>query len=117
MDSSVIKTYLLDYIFDIMESPKFRHMAYPNGSFHLSSKQSTTSATQFAADHNLYMVHDSLTLCLSKVYNSLCTDESLDTDRLYTEIFERCGEIASKIVVKKKKSKNVQSMPEMCYHF
>lgn len=117
MDSSVIKTYLLDYIFDIMENPKFRHLAFPSGLSHHGTGQSTSSSTKSVTDHNLFMVHDSLTLCLSKVYNSLCTDESLDTDRLYTEIFERCGEVANKIAFKQKKPKMVQTMPEMCYHF
>lgn len=119
MESSVIKTYLLDYIFDIMESPKFRHLAYPQEVRHFSAggQAQTSSGRVGPADHSLYMLYDSLTLCLSKVYATLCADESLDDDRLYAEIADRCGEIASRLVSKQKIRAGSQTMPEMCYHF
>jgi len=30
MESNIIKTYLLNYIFDIMENRKFKYMVYPH---------------------------------------------------------------------------------------
>lgn len=102
MESNIIKTYLLDYIFDILENPKFKCLVYPqvrvNDSTGLKLNPSTSSVGKAEShsimDYNshIFMIHESFMVCISKVLNLLFIEKTLNSSKLYNEMFERLGE-------------------------
>ena len=107
MDSNIIKTYLLDYIFDILENNKFRYLVFPHSqdTFHSSTSKSVPKSRQDRVKDSLkegilYLVQDSFMVCVSKVISTLLVERSVGGQRLYNEMFERLGEIMLIIVGK-----------------
>ena len=97
MDSSVIRTYLLSYIFDILETPLFRRTAFPCGESEeirliAQPAERSLALEKQKGNWQLLMIKDALQLCLSKVFGLLFTEDTLDPSQLYTELAARFGE-------------------------
>lgn len=105
MDSSIIKTYLLELLFELMEQPKFRHLSHGSG------------------EAGLLALRDGVATCLARVSGQL--DEAHTADgKLYAEVYDRWGELAPRIVARaakmalRTKDKNdwCEARAEMCYY-
>jgi hypothetical protein len=95
MESNIIKTYLLDYIFDILENQKFKSLVYPQAAEEpprLLSSSSSAGRLAPAGASSIFMIHESFMVCISKVLNLLFMEKSLNSRKLYNEMFERLGE-------------------------
>ena len=103
MDSNIIKTYLLDLLFDLMEHPKFRQLSHA------------------CHETGLLELRDGVAACLSRVSGEL--DAKVADSRLYTEIYDRWGELAPRVVGRAAKAALQEfsshlyqgSRAEMCY--
>lgn len=97
MDSSVIRTYLLGYIFDILETPLFRKTAFPSGDTEeipagAPPAERLLALSKQKGNWQLLMIKDALQLGLSKVFGLLFSEDTLDPSQLYTELAARFGE-------------------------
>ena len=105
MDSNIIKTYLLELLFDIMENPKFRQLSHPQH------------------EAGLLELRDGVAACLARVSGEL-GDASVADSRLYTEVYDRWGELAPRVVGRAAKTvlrnPETEAWPdaraEMCYN-
>lgn len=85
MDSNIIKTYLLELLFDIMENPKFRQLSHPQH------------------EPGLLELRDGVAACLARVSGEL-GDVSVADSKLYSEVYDRWGELAPRVVSRAAKS-------------
>lgn len=94
MESNIIRTYLLDYIFDILENQKFKALVYPQAPEEPPrvGSSSSCSGRPAASASSIFMIHESFMVCISKVLNLLFMEKSLNSRKLYNEMFERLGE-------------------------
>lgn len=104
MDSNIIKTYLLELLFDIMEHPKFRQLSHPHH------------------ETGLLELRDGVASCLARVSGEL-GDTSVADCQLYLEVYDRWGELAPRVVgraaknaLKKSETEDwTTARAEMCY--
>ena len=105
MDSVTIKTYLMDYIFDILDKPKFAEIFKPalesESKLHVGKELklelglslSPNRESRRESDHlNIFAIFNSFLVCIKKLLQLMFMEEKQDVKKLYDGLYDRLGE-------------------------